>query len=298
MGSDDSLPKMWDLLFPVLQAVRREGGTASITKIVHAVVEDQGFTEKQMRQVGSNDRETIPYRMAWARSYLKKAGLLDNVERAVWAVTELGSEVDEAETMRLVKEVAGARRRDVVKDAQPVVTTVAVHEAAVGNADQLSEYLGRWHRMVGEELLDQVIASPPAFLERIIVDLLEAMGYAGRDGWAMTVGGKGDGGVDGVVVEDQLGMRKLYCQAKRYAKDHPIRPADIREFIGALDIKHRQEGVFVTTSRFTQDARETASLSTKHLSLIDGAYLAELMLRYDIAVTSHPFVFKQIDPDY
>lgn len=298
MADETPIPTMWELLFPVLGAVRALGGTAPISAIVPRVVEDQGFTEEQMRLVGSNSRETIPYRMAWARSYLKKAGLLENVDRAVWAVTDLGRKVDEAETIRLVREVAGARRRDVAKDPAPVIAAVAVHEEAVGNVEQLTEYLSRWHQMVGAALIDQLIASPPALLENVIVDLLEAMGYAGRDGWAMTIGGKGDGGVDGVVVEDQLGLRKLYCQAKCNAKDRPIRPKEIREFIGALDIKHRQEGVFVTTSRFTDDARETASLSTKHLSLIDGTYLAELMLRYDIAVTSHPFVFKQIDPDY
>jgi restriction system protein len=297
MQSESPVPTMWELLFPVLDALRRLGGTASNAQVDEAVIASEGFTNEQLEAVGSNGRQLIPYRMAWARSYLKKAGLVVNTERAVWRVTARGSAVDAEEMLRLVKAASDRSRGEEVQKGRSV-SIVAVPDDGVDNVEQLTEYLGRWHRLVGETLLDQILQQPPEFLERVIVDLLTAMGYSGSDGWSKTVGGRSDGGVDGVVVEDQLGMRRLYCQAKRYAKSHPIGPGDIRDFIGALDIKRRNEGVFVTTSRFTEEARQAAELSSKHISLIDGQYLSELMLRHDIAVASHPFVFKQADPEY
>lgn len=296
MDDEIPLPKMWDLLYPVLDAVRRLGGKASIPQIVDAVAAAEGFTNEQMVTVGSHGRPLIPYRIAWARSYLKKAGLLDNVDRAVWAVTEAGRNVDADETMTLVKAASDSRRREVVSEGH-AVSVVAVPDDGVDNVEQLTVYLDRWHQMVAESILQRVIKADPDYLEQVIVDLLKAMGYSGSEGWATRIGGKSDGGVDGVVVEDQLGMRKLYCQAKRYTTD-AVGPGDIRDFIGALDIKHRSEGVFVTTTRFTAEARQAAELSSKHISLIDGKYLSELMLQYDIGVTSHQFVFKQPDPGY
>lgn len=234
MQSEAPVPTMWELLFPVLDAVRRLGGTAANAQIDKAMIASEGFTGAQLESVGPNGRRLIPYRIAWARSYLKKAGLLDNTERAVWRVTDRGTAVNADEMLRLVKAASDRSRGEEVQKGRSV----------------------------------SIVATP--------------------DG----------GGVDGVVVEDELGMRRLYCQAKRNAKSHPVGPGEIRDFIGALDIKRRHEGVFVTTSRFTQEARQAVELSSKHVSLIDGQYLSELMPRYDIAVASHPFVFKQADPEY
>ncbi|MEU6250447.1 restriction endonuclease [Glycomyces sp. NPDC047010] len=297
MQSETHVPTMWELLFPVLDALRRLGGTASNPQIDEAVIASERYSKAQLETVGSNGRELIPYRMAWARSYLKKAGLLESTERAVWTVTERGDAIGVDEMLQLVKAVSDRSRGEEVQKGRSV-SIVTVPDDSVDNVEQLAEYLSQWHRLVGESLLDQLLRQPPEFLERVIVDLLAAMGYSGSDGWSKTLGGRSDGGVDGVVIEDQLGLRKLYCQAKRYAKSRPIGPGDIRDFIGALDIKRRHEGVFVTTSRFTDEARQAAELSSKHISLIDGQYLSELMLRYDIAVASHSFVFKQADPEY
>ena len=152
---------------------------------------------------------------------------------------------------------------------------------------------------LAKELLDNIVRSSPAFFENLVIELLVAMGYGGSGAnAARRVGRTGDEGIDGIIDEDKLGLDSIYIQAKRW-KDSPVRSGDVQGFIGALTVKHAQKGIFITTSRFTDDARNFVANIGMKVVLIDGKRLAELMIDYNVGVaTSNNYEIKKVDSDY
>ena len=150
------------------------------------------------------------------------------------------------------------------------------------------------------ELLDRVRNGTPAFFERLIVQLLVAMGYGGTSEEAgRALGQSGDNGVDGVIDQDPLGVDQIYVQAKRYAEGNNIGAGAIREFYGALSLKKAQEGIFVTTSAFSTAATETARGLGSRIVLIDGPHLARLMIRYNVGCRDEEIIhLKKLDEDF
>lgn len=135
------------------------------------------------------------------------------------------------------------------------------------------------------DVLRRVQESPPEFLEKVVIDLLIAMGYGGGDAtMGLVTGRSGDGGIDGKIREDSLGLDEVYVQAKRYAAENRIGPTTLQSFVGALDNQNTNKGVFVTTSSFTRGAKDAVRNSSKRIVLIDGKELAHLMVRYNIGV--------------
>ena len=150
------------------------------------------------------------------------------------------------------------------------------------------------------DVLHRVRHAPPAFLERVIVNLLIAMGYGGGDADKGRVTGRsGDGGIDGTIREDALGLDEVYVQAKKYAEDKAVGQGDLRNFAGAIDAAGTTKGVFVTTATFTRDAKDYVEKSPKRIVLIDGAELARLMVRHGVGVRIRAVhEIKGIDDDY
>jgi len=150
------------------------------------------------------------------------------------------------------------------------------------------------------ELLGRILAQSPAFFEHLIIDVMLAMGYgARRRDLARRLGRRGDGGVDGVVEQDELGLDVIYLQAKRYKLNSPVPVADVRDFAGTLEAHHAGKGVFVATSQFTKAARDFVSLLSRRIVLIDGEKLTGLMIRHNIGVkVQETFQFKRLDGDY
>jgi restriction system protein len=153
---------------------------------------------------------------------------------------------------------------------------------------------------LSKELLDRILAAPPAFFERLIVDLLLAMGYGGsREGAGQIVGKSGDGGIDGVIDQDALGLDRVYVQAKRYKTDNPVSGPEIRGFSGSLGAAKANKGVFVTTSFFTQPSRIFAERHPFRIVLIDGEQLTALMIRHNVGVRIEDTLYlKKIDEDF
>lgn len=150
------------------------------------------------------------------------------------------------------------------------------------------------------ELLDRLRAGSPEFFEKAVVELLWAMGYGGAHGERQRVGGTGDGGVDGIIRQDALGLSTIYVQAKRYAQTNTVGSSEIRNFIGALDSRGASQGVFITTSRFAVAAQQTAA-NFRHgkIELIDGVRLTSLMLNYGVAVhEARTFRIYELDEDF
>jgi len=152
---------------------------------------------------------------------------------------------------------------------------------------------------VAAEVLDRVRERGAAFLEHLVLDVLTAMGYGGARGSAEHTGRSGDKGLDGVIRQDPLGLDRIYVQAKCYAADRPVRRPEIQEFVGALHGAQADRGVFITTSRFTPDAKDYTERVAARLVLIDGRMLAELMVNLNIGVQDREtYVIKRIDEDF
>lgn len=296
MPQSPEIPARADLHYPIIKALRLLGGTGPIAKIDEAVIIAERFSDDQLQVRTMAGVPKIINRIAWARTDLKIAGLVQNDGKGTWQLTNAGRTATIEEVRRLV---GGARDLEVLdSDPEPVDHEPTQDALGPVNREMLQARIDLMHKQIREQLLTRVLSAPPKRLEQIMLDLLAAMDYGSHGGYTEVIGGAGDGGVDGVVYEDPLQIRRLYCQAKRYALGHKVGPGDIREFIGALDIKRRNEGVFITTSAFTAQATSEANGSSKHIRLIDGAELAELMFTHGIGTKTHTFAYQEMDPDY
>jgi restriction system protein len=164
--------------------------------------------------------------------------------------------------------------------------------------DSISAAVAEATEALRDELLQRVLAQPPEFLERLVIKLLAAMGYGGRGGAIEHRGRSHDGGIDGVIRQDALGVDRVYLQVKRYT-DKPVGRPDMQAFVGALHGMQADRGVFITTSRFSDEARAYVERIPNRIILIDGKRLAELMELYDVGVQPEAtFTLKRIDEDF
>jgi len=254
--------------------------------------------------IPSGTGTVIRNRVGWARTYLKKAGLLEYPRRGQFRITPRGQDVLKENPQRVdVKLLArfpefiafrNARREAPEVDAEPAAAELDARtpeEALEAAYDRLRDNLEA-------DLLDHVKAATPAFFERLVVKLLVEMGYGGdqRDA-AQAVGRSGDGGIDGIIKEDHLGLDVIYIQAKRW--DGTVSRPEVQKFAGALQGRRARKGVFITTSTFSRDAITFVESIDAKIILIDGARLAKLMIDHGVGVsTIETYAVKKIDSDY
>jgi restriction system protein len=164
--------------------------------------------------------------------------------------------------------------------------------------EQVEGGIARIHEEVASELLSRLQGKEPAFFEAAVVNLLLAMGYGGETGSGTVTQLTNDGGIDGVIDQDVLGLRRVYVQAKRYAPDNVVQRPDVQGFVGALSGK-ADSGVFITTSRFSEGARAYAASVPTRIILIDGARLTSLMIRYGVGVqVRETYSIVEVDEDF
>lgn len=251
-------------------------------------------------------------RINWACSHLYKAGVLEKPKRGSIRLSAEGRAVvalppPDPITIDWLRTRYGegffkpaAEDEDGENDASTGGATGGDPDAAGSSPEETIEQARlSLHREVAGELLEAVKAQPPDFFERLVVELMVALGYGGtRSDAGTAIGKSGDGGIDGVIKEDRLGLDSIYLQAKRYAEQSVGRP-EVQAFVGALHGKNARRGVFLTTSSFTKEAKEyVVALQTK-VVLIDGRQLAELMIEAGLGVTTFDTIqLKRVDVDY
>lgn len=244
-------------------------------------------------------------RIGWAKTHLKGAGLIEAPSRAKYRITQRGLD---ALAQDLPINMAYLRQFDEYKEFQsgskPGMTHASgtTSEAAVTDSLTPSEHIELGYQRVREELEEELIsrikAASPAFFERIVVELLVSMGYGGsRKDAGQTLGKSGDGGIDGVIKEDRLGLDVIYLQAKRW--EGTVGRPEIQKFAGALQGQRAKKGIFLTTSSFTAEAIAYASFIDTRIVLIDGEQLAGLMIDTGVGVTKvATYEVKRLDSDY
>jgi restriction system protein len=290
-------------MLPALRfAASREEHT--LREATDFIADEFGLSDQDRTTLLPSGSQPVFYnRVSWARGYLKQAGLLEPTRHNHLRITERGRDVLRSNPSRIDMKfleqypeyVQFRDRARQAKDEEPE----AGPPENLTPEESLEAAYRRTREQLASDLLDRIRRSSPAFFENLVVELLTSMGYGGsRADAARAVGRSGDEGIDGIIDEDRLGLDSIYIQAKRWS-DNPVRRPDIQQFVGALQGKRAKKGIFITTSRFTDDAREYASAIDVKVVLIDGNRLAELMIDHDVGVTpTVKFELKRIDSDY
>jgi restriction system protein len=299
-----TLPTYQDVMLPVLQAI----ATASampVQEVVSRIETHFRLSPTDREQLLPSGRQrTIVNRVYWCITYMVQAGLIERPGRGTVRITDRGREALALKPERIdvpfllrYPEFQAFRERSNTRggDGDAAVSSDTTPEESLESTFQSIR------AAVEEELLDRVLAAPPAFFEQLVIELLMKMGYGGGNpGEAgRRVGRSGDDGIDGVIDEDRLGLDAVYIQAKRWARDHPVRRPDLQAFAGSLEGQRASKGVFITTSRFTADATEYVDRITRRIRLIDGQTLARLM--YDHGVGTRPvrtYELRRVDTGY
>lgn len=303
----EGIPDFQTLMLPVLRDAA--GGETSVSVTVERLADQFALTPAQRADLLPSKRQTtFANRVHWAKSYLGKAGLVQLTKRAHFQITSAGKQVlasppDRITIAYLKRFPAFAAFRTGTSEsleagtdaegAALVTDTLTPDERMRQARDQIDADLA-------QQMLEKIASAPPEFFERLIVKLVTAMGYGGSVSDAgRALGRSGDGGVDGVIDEDALGLDRIYVQAKRYKDGNSVGPSAIRDFFGALDQFKAGKGLFVITSTFSASAISTAAGLSKRIVLLDGAKLAQLMIRYEVGCRIEEQLFiKRLDEEF
>lgn len=300
-----AVPNFQQLMLPVLRATAARGGETHFGELEDVLAADLGLSDDDLaRTVPSGQQTTFANRLNWAKAYMARAGLIEATRRGFFRVTQRGraliaegiTEIDISILLRY-PEFAAWRAQQKAADEAGAASGI---ESLASPEDQIFSSWERLQKELSRDLIARVHSFTPVFFERLIIDLLLRMGYGGgRADMARALGRSSDGGVDGVVKEDVLGLDILYVQAKRYAPERAVPVSEVRDFVGSLEAHRASKGVFVTTSYFPASAREFVGKVSKRVVLIDGEELASLMIRHQVGVrVKDVFEIKKIDEDY
>jgi restriction system protein len=294
-----AIPDFQMIMLPLLDAVKSE--SIPVRRAVEAVSKHFSLSDEECEEtIPSGKQILISNRTQWAATYLVKAGLLERPERGILKITAEGLIALNSKPSRIDIEYLGKYEsfRNFRERPQANNNNEETKISEETPEDLIATAYKKYAETTKDELLDLILRSSPTFFEHLIIDLFKAMGYGGR-GKSTHVGKSGDGGIDGVINEDPLGLEKIYLQAKRYAPEHKIQIDQLRSFCGTLAEQGADKGIFVTTSSFVGSAREYVQRVPQSMVLIDGQELTRLLYEYDVGVrTAETIKLKKPDLDY
>lgn len=265
--------------------------------------------EERDQLLPSGKQRVLHNRIHWAKFYMSKAGLIESTRRGYFVATDAGRKLLATNPIHINNDLLDQypsfrefRRREGASGLGEVPSSTQ-HVGAMPSVTPIEQietaYLDL-QTALQSELLDRILKNSPSFFEGIIVELLLAMGYGGSyRNAAQQLGRTGDGGVDGVISEDRLGLDRIYVQAKRYKPEVTVGRPDVQAFVGSLVGFGATKGVFVTTSSFSPQATAFVQHLPQRIILIDGATLASLMIEHNVGVrVSRTIEFKRLDEDF
>ncbi len=300
------IPKYEKIMLPFLKYLV-DGKEHGLSETHDALAEQFKLTDDELRELLPSGRQPIfRNRVGWASTYLKKAGLVTSPKRAHFKISANGLSLLKENPNKITSKSL-TRYDDFVefqsikkdkKDSGNLLQPLVVNNADQTPEESLEYAYQKLHSELSKELLDIVKSCTPVFFERLIIDLLITMGYGGsRKEAGQAMGKSGDGGIDGIINEDKLGLDIIYLQAKRWENAVPVK--EIRDFTGALASKKAKKGIFITTSSFPKSVYEFIGQVEYKIILIDGERLANLMIEYSVGLsTVTAYHVKTIDSDY
>lgn len=299
-----AIPDYQTLMLPLLK-LAADGADHAFRDAVERLADEFRLTDQERSELlPSGTAHVFASRVGWARTYLKQAELLATPKRGVLRITDKGRALLAEAPQRVDNSVLNrfeafrafrARGRAGERPASENASLAALDETP---EDAMAQAYERLRKQLELELTEQVKLASPAFFERLVVDLLVAMGYGGsRRDAGRALGKSGDGGIDGMIKEDRLGLDVIYIQAKRW--EGVVGRPEVQKFAGALQGQRASKGVFITTSSYSKDALAYAEKISSRIILIDGEALARLMVDHDVGVARvGRYELKRIDADY
>ncbi len=302
-----AIPDFQTIMLPVLK-LASSSNEYKLSDAVEKLADEFGLTSEERNELlPSGTQAVFNNRVAWARSYLKQAALVDNPRRGYFSITESGrkllAEKPERITISLLikypefQEFRNRKKIDKGDDASLVLPLLEI-ESKLTPEDALASAYNQLRNALESEIIASVKSASPSFFERLVVDLLVKMGYGGsRQEAGRALGRSGDGGIDGIINEDRLGLDVIYIQAKRW--EGVVGRPEIQKFAGALQGQRANKGVFITTSSFTSQAKEYTNVIASKIILIDGEQLSALMAEHNVGVSVvGQYEVKKLDSDY
>lgn len=299
-----AIPDYQTIMLPLLK-FSGDGQEHNAREAIDYICSEFKLTDQERQELlPSGLQPIIDNRVGWARTYLLKAGLIEAPRRGYVRITPKGIEVlnkkpnridirfleqfPEFIEFRKIKREQSAEKGKDLAETDKEVEKITPDELMENGFNSIQASLG-------QEILERIRRNPPAFFEKVVLKLLENMGY----GKGEVTGRSGDGGIDGYIYQDKLGLDKILFQAKRFGEDTPVSASMLRDFIGTLATNEANKGVFITTSRFPKDAEHNISRSPKSIRLVDAPKLVKLMIDFNIGVsTEKVYQIKKIDSDF
>lgn len=313
------VPKFYEFI-PAILNYLADGRERSNKEIYAAAAERSALSPDQMKQLMSNRRRLVYVdRISWGLTYLKQWGAVESPGRGRQKISDEGKKLADQYPQGLPSEIVAEIVRSVKSNSSTATPTQPAKNGAKNNApnvahstseptnvdentpqELIDESIAQLESALVHDILERVRSISPNAFEQLVVDILLAMGYGGAEERGIVTQASRDGGIDGVIDQDALGLSKIYVQAKRYGEKNTVGRPAIQEFVGAVHAEGTQ-GVFITSSSFTADAREFAKKLSGSTSvvLVDGDQLARLMVKYGIGVqVERTYTVKRIDEDF
>jgi restriction system protein len=294
-----TLPNWEKFMSPVLSNSKEEIRVINLAEIC---AKHFNLTPEE-KNIGYEKSSGLKYihRTWWAVTFLRQAGLLEKPKRGYIKITDKGKEVLDSGIKEInekylhkfpefINFLNRSKKKDETKKSDEKDLTA--EEKIQSSVDEINE-------VVKSDILERILKQNAYFFESLVVDLLKAMGYAGANNFAKVTKKTRDGGIDGILYQDALGLDKVFVQAKRYKEDNLVQGKEMTNFIGSLEVKGTNKGVFITTSEFSKDAFEKIKDSSKNVITINGNKLTDLMLQYSVGVRNEKIHnIPRIDEDY
>ena len=298
-----AIPDYQSIMLPLLRLAADQQEHA-LRETIDALADEFNLTNEDRNELLPSGRQaTFHNRVGWARTYLKKAGLLKSTRRGYYQITERGlsvlAEKPTAISAKFLKQFPEFQEfQSASKKAVPDNGPEEEEESKQTPEEILEQAVQSLNDSLASDLVQTIKDCSPSFFEQLVVDLLVTMGYGGtRKDAGQTVGRSGDGGIDGIIKEDRLGLDVIYIQAKRW--ENPVGRPEIQKFAGALQGMRAKKGIFITTSSFTKEAWDYVSRIDSKIILINGHKLAAFMIEHNVGVSpAMTYVVKRIDTDY
>lgn len=298
------IPDYQSIMLPLLEHVS-DGAEYKMRDVTDQLAINLGVTEEEQKELLPSGAAPVFYnRTAWAKTYLKKAGLLDSPRTGIITISGRGLDVleqkPESISVKFLKQFSEFVEFQSTKKEGEGESESSDDQSIQTPEESLEEAYLKIRKSLASELLNKVVELSPAFFERLVVELLVKMGYGGsmKDA-GRAIGKSGDEGIDGTIKEDKLGLDIIYIQAKRWKPGNGVGRPEIQKFVGALAGQGAKKGIFITTSNFTREAIEYTPRNETKIVLIDGEQLAQLMIDYNLGCTpQQTYEVKKLDSDY
>lgn len=293
-----TIPDYQSFMLPLLQELS-DGKDRRLRDVVKQLADHFKLSDAEQQQLLPSGQQTVvSNRVAWAKTYLKAAGLVASPSRGIIQITEIGKKILSQHPAKIDNQFLEQFPSFVAFVSKDGGGTVEVKKETKTPEELLESSYQTLHDALAAELLERVKSCSPEFFERLAVELLVAMGYGGSLADAgQAIGRSGDGGIDGTIKEDKLGLDVVYIQAKRW--ENTVGRPVVQAFAGSMEGVRARKGVLITTANFSKEAQEYVGKIERKIVLIDGRRLADLMIDYGVGVmTAQTYLVKKMDADY